>query len=143
MSSTLFKVVLAGAVTAGALFLPVTAAQAAADWHHPCNDRGFGDGGFLGDGFGFQNDGFGFGDDSLGFPSGGFGFHDDSFALHDHHRQHNHTTVIIVTPAPTKAHKHHKPATTGNATSDGGSGYQKPAATRAGSDGYHKSIKES
>ncbi len=134
MSSTLFKAVFAGAVTVGALLLPVTAAQAAPK-HLPCDDPGFSDGAFVGDGFGFLDAGFGdddgFGqDDGFGFPDGGFGFH-------QHHRQHHYTTIIIVNNTSTNKHKHkhHKPAVSGNATA---AGYHKPSATSNGDDGYRK-----
>jgi hypothetical protein len=119
MSSTLLKVAFAGAVTAGALFLPVTAAEAATK-NFPCDGPGFGHGGFFGHGFGH---GFGapyFGN-RFGFYDSGFGFYDEPPAVIDN------STVIVVT-VPVKNHhkpvKHHRPTGGG---SGGGSG-----------DGYHR-----
>lgn len=119
MSSKLFKVVFAGAVTVGALLLPVSAAQASVK-HHPCNEPGFNDGAFFGD--------------RMGFPFSGIGFPFDGLGSGDHHRRHHHDTVIVVT-SHHKRH-HHKPAATGNGAA---TGYHKPAATGNSNGGYHKS----
>lgn len=118
MSSKLFKVVFAGAVTAAALLLPVTAAQAAVKYH-PCDEPGFDNGGFFGDRF--------------GFPGDRFGFHDDGFGF-DHHRRHDTTIIVVVDKNKNKKkHHHHKPAPTGNAAA---AGYHKPAATKPAGNGY-------
>jgi hypothetical protein len=144
MSSTLFKAVFAGAVTAGALLLPLNAAQAAVK-HHPCDEPGVSGNAFFGDGVGFDDDLIGLADEFIGF--------DDDVVDVDryHHRRHHHNTTVVVVK---HHHKHHpKPA----ATSDGyakpavkpaatSNGYDKPVANGnatkpAGSDGYHKSTK--
>jgi hypothetical protein len=127
MSSTLFKTVVAGAIAAGALLLPATAAQAAGN-HHPCDEPGIGSDAFFGDGFGFHNDGIGFWDD-------GFGSWDRGLGFHGHRRHHDQTTVIVVT-VPQKKH-HHKPAAAPAADANG-AGYQKPSATGNATGGYHK-----
>jgi hypothetical protein len=130
MRSTLFKTVIAGAIAAGALLLPATAAQAAAK-HCPCDGPGFGGDSFFGDRFGFHDDGIGFDDDGMGLWDDGIGFP-------WHHRVDHDRTIIVVVPA--KTHHHHMPATspTGNAA---GSGYHKPSANgNANSNGgYRKS----
>jgi len=120
MKSTLFKTVIAGAIAAGALLLPATAAQAAAK-HHPCDGPGFGGDSFFGDRFGFHDDGIGFWDDGLGFPW--------------HQRPVHDRTIIVVVPAKDHHHKSHhsKPAPTGNAAA---TGYGNPSAVSNG--GYRK-----
>jgi hypothetical protein len=124
MSSKLFKTLFAGAVAAGALLLPGTAAQAAVS-HDPCDDGpGFGNGAFFGDRFGFPDDGFGFFGDDHGFHRG----------FHRHHFRDDRPTVIIVTVHDKT--RHHKHASTGSAT---GAGHHIPSATSTGSnDGYKK-----
>lgn len=132
MSSTLFKAAVVGAVTAGALFLPMSAAQAATK-HHPCDDGpGFSNGAFFGDRAGFFGDDE-FGDEDFGILDAGFPFH------HRHH----HDTVIIVTDHHKKKHHkhHHKPAANDNANANSngyakpataGNGYSKPATANSG-----------
>jgi hypothetical protein len=127
MSSTLFKTVIAGAIAAGALLLPATAAQAAGN-HHPCDEPGIGSDAFFGDGFGFHNDGIGFWDD-------GFGSWDRGLGFPGHHRRHHDQTTVIVVTVPQK--NHHKPAAAPAADANG-SGYHKPSATGNATGGYHK-----
>jgi hypothetical protein len=134
MSSTLFKAVVAGTVTAGALFLPVTAAQAA-EKHHPHNGHGFhGNGHFHGHrGFGFRDHGFR--DQGFGFRDQGFGFLGDDWGFGDDQPVNDSPTVIIVN-VKDKHHtkKHHaKPAPSGNAAA-AGYGATEPATAA----GYHK-----
>ncbi|GAA0535824.1 hypothetical protein GCM10010172_16390 [Paractinoplanes ferrugineus] len=99
MSSALLKAAFAGAVTAGALFLPATAAQAATN-HHPCDGPGFSDAAFFDDDFGIDDD-FDF-DDDFGVDDD-FDF-DDELDLPWRHR-HDHTTVVVVTVQPKPGHK--------------------------------------
>jgi hypothetical protein len=138
MSSTLFKTVFAGAVSAAALLMPVSAAQAA-DKCLPCGGAGFGggfDGGFFPDRVGFRNDGLW--DDGFDAWDDGFGFPAPHRRHHDITKVHNTTTVIVVTAPQKQKHHHHKPGNTGNAA---GAGYHMPTGhgNSAGSgDGYHK-----
>ncbi|MCU7722231.1 hypothetical protein ODJ79_00730 [Actinoplanes sp. KI2] len=132
MSSTLLKVAFAGAVSAGALFLPVTAAQAAPK-NLPCDGPGFGNAFFGGGGFGGGIGGpfFGGGDfggpfyggvGGIGYPGGGLGLYDTPPVVQ--------TTKVIVVTAPSKKH-HHKPA---NHPTGGGSG----PGSGSGNGGYHR-----
>lgn len=110
MSSTLFKAAFAGAIAAGALFLPASAAQAAPR-HHPCDGPGFGDS-FFGDGFGFF-------DDDFGFPLGDYWHRDPA------------TVVVVVSPTH---HHHGKPAPADNGPDNGAGG----GAGGGSTDGYHR-----
>jgi hypothetical protein len=95
MSSTLFKAAFAGAIAAGALFLPAGAAQAATR-HHPCNGPGFGDA-FFGDGLDFFDDGFG-------------------FPLRDYWHRDPGTIIVVVSSTH---HHHDKPAPADNGAGGG------------------------
>jgi hypothetical protein len=153
MSSTLFKTLIAGAVAAGALLLPGTAAQAAVN-HRPCDGPGFGDGAFFGDRMGFPDDGFGSFGDGFGSFGDGFGSVDGGFGFHRHQSRHDRPTVIVVTVNKNhhkKTHHakphHHKPApdnnttpadnTTTPSTTAPGAGYGTPAPADT-TTGYRK-----
>ncbi|GAA2647339.1 hypothetical protein [Paractinoplanes durhamensis] len=128
------KTILAAAVTAGALLLPASAAQAATG-HHPCDGPGFGSGAFFGD-TGFGDTDF-FDDDEDDFPF--FDDDDDVPFFGDD----THTTVVVV-QVPAKTHHHKpKPKPSDDASDNGAdAGYDKPANNADdngnGDDGYKK-----